>query len=259
MSACSWLECAVPRWEGERRRSPIRSTGERVDNGQHILTGAYRETFAFCAASAPSAHVHLQPGLAVEIIDRTAARSRLACPAAAVAAAPARRRDAWDAIGLGAIAWRCMRMRASSAAAVERRRSRDATVRQWLDAARQTPRLIELLWEPLAVAALNQSIDEAAARCSARCSSRHVHKRGAGTRRSGLVRCALDELYTIPAKAFVEARGGEVKTERARARQMALPWPSVHVRSDVFARARRSCARAWYALPHLFDERRAAC
>ena len=35
------------------------------------------------------------------------------------------------------------------------------TVRQWLVRHRQTPRLIELLWEPLAVAALNQSIDEA--------------------------------------------------------------------------------------------------
>ena len=37
-----------------------------------------------------------------------------------------------------------------------------ATVREWLEWHGQTPRLIELLWEPLAVASLNQSIDEAA-------------------------------------------------------------------------------------------------
>ena len=46
------------------------STGERVDNGQHVLIGAYRETFRFLRRIGTEEHVYLQPGLAVDIIDR---------------------------------------------------------------------------------------------------------------------------------------------------------------------------------------------
>src|SRR4029079_14860454 len=57
------------------------STGERVDNGQHILTGAYRETFRFLRRIGTDAQVYVQPALAVDIIDRGGRTSRLACPA----------------------------------------------------------------------------------------------------------------------------------------------------------------------------------
>ena len=63
-----------------------------------------------------------------------------------------------------------------------------ATVRQWLEWHGQTPRLIELLWEPLAVAALNQSIDEAAGAAVRRGARAHVHEKTQRTRRLGLVR-----------------------------------------------------------------------
>ena len=54
------------------------STGERVDNGQHILTGAYRATFRFLRRIGTESHVYLQPGLAVDIIDKEGRASRLA-------------------------------------------------------------------------------------------------------------------------------------------------------------------------------------
>jgi zeta-carotene desaturase len=75
----------------------------------------------------------------------------------------------------------------------------------------QAPRLIELLWEPLAVAALNQSIDAAAAEPFARVLDAML---GGGPRGAALALpvTPLDEMYALPARAYIEARGGEVRT-----------------------------------------------
>src|SRR5262245_12299129 len=56
------------------------ATGERVDNGQHVLVGAYRETFAFLRRLGTDGGVQLQRDLAIEIVDRAGRHSRLACP-----------------------------------------------------------------------------------------------------------------------------------------------------------------------------------
>jgi zeta-carotene desaturase len=224
------------------------STGERVDNGQHILTGAYRETFRFLRRIGTESKVYLQPGLAVDIVDKEGRASRLACPAI-----PAPLHMLVGALRWAAIDWQdrkaLMRMRNGGRPGADSQ----ATVRQWLESHEQTPRLIELLWEPLAVAALNQSIDEAAGEMFSQ-----VLKRTFTRRRSdsslGLVRCALDELYTIPSKAYIEERKGEVRTNALARVKVALPWPTVHVRSDVFRARAIVCATAWYALPALFEE-----
>ena len=224
------------------------STGERVDNGQHILTGAYRATFRFLRRIGTESHVYLQPGLAVDIIDKEGRASRLACPAI-----PAPLHMLVGAMRWNAIDWgdrkALMRMRNGGRPGADPH----ATVRQWLEWHGQTPRLIELLWEPLAVAALNQSIDEAAGEMFGKVLKRTFTRRRRDSS-LGLVRCALDELYTIPSKAFVEAHNGEVKTNSLARVKVALPWPSVHVRSDVFRARSIVCATAWYALPNLFEE-----
>jgi len=224
------------------------STGERVDNGQHILTGAYRETFRFLRRIGTESHVYLQPGLAVDIIDKEGRASRLACPAI-----PAPLHMLVGAMRWDAIDWEdrkaLMRMRNGGRPGADPH----ATVRQWLEWHGQTPRLIELLWEPLAVAVLNQSIDEAAGEMFGQVLKRTFTRRRRDSS-LGLVRCALDELYTIPSTAFVEAHNGEVRTNSLARVKVALPWPSVHVRSDVFRARAIVCATAWYALPHLFEE-----
>src|SRR5882672_11916276 len=46
------------------------ATGERVDNGQHVLLGCYRDTLRFLDRVGARAHVHLQDRLAVDMIDR---------------------------------------------------------------------------------------------------------------------------------------------------------------------------------------------
>lgn len=223
------------------------STGERVDNGQHVLTGAYRETFRFLRRIGTESQVYLQPGLAVDIIDKDGRASRLACPRL-----PAPLHMLVGALRWGAIDWQdrkaLMRMRKGSRPGADPH----STVRQWLEWQEQTPRLIELLWEPLAVAALNQSIDEAAGEMFGNVLARTFTRRRLDSS-LGLVRCALDELYTIPSKGYIEERKGEVRTNSLARVKVALPWPTVHVRSDVFRARAIVCATAWYALPTLFE------
>jgi hydroxysqualene dehydroxylase len=222
------------------------STGERVDNGQHVLTGAYRETFRFLRRLGTESHVYLQPGLAVDIIDRDGRTSRLACPAIPP---PLH-------LLVGALRWKAIGWRDRFALARLRnggRRDADphATVRQWLEWHGQTPRLIELLWEPLAVAALNQSIDEAAG-----VSFGAVLQRTFTTERTdsslGLLRRALDELYTIPSVAYIESRGGEVRTN-SPARIQVESAALVRVRQEMYRPRAVICATAWYSLPAVFE------
>jgi zeta-carotene desaturase len=115
----------------------------------------------------------------------------------------------------------------------------------------QTPRLIELLWEPLAVAALNQPIDTAAAAPFALVIDRILARRDASA--LGLAVTPLTDLYATPARVFVEARRGAVRTGRA-AIIGAWPAASLSVRSgdhEIWPRA-VICAVPWHGLRSAF-------
>ncbi len=56
-------------------------TGERVDNGQHVLLGCYNETFSFLRQIGTEERVRVQPNLEVDFVDRRGVRSRLRLPA----------------------------------------------------------------------------------------------------------------------------------------------------------------------------------
>jgi len=227
-------------------------TGERVDNGQHVLVGAYRETFAFLRRLRTETHVHLQRNLTIEIVDRAGHRSRLACPAL-----PAPLHLVAGAMRWSAISWRDRLALRGLRRFIGRRSSSalpaghgNETVRQWLVRHGQTRRLIELLWEPLAVAALNQSIDEAAGEAFSGVVSRMftTDRRDCAL---GLPRIALDELYAIPARAYIEQAGGEVRTS-ASARIVVDGPPAVLVRDEAFRPRAVICAVAWYSMGSVF-------
>ncbi len=223
------------------------STGERVDNGQHILTGAYRETFHFLRRIGTEAQVYLQPGLAVDIVDRAGRASRLACPAFPAPLHLLAGALRWDAIG-----WRdllaLLRLRNGG----RRGGNARATVREWLESHGQTTRLVELLWEPLAVAALNQSIDEAAGEMFGEVLRRTftAERRDSSL---GLVLCALDELYVNPSRAYVERSGGEVRANAVARVRVDFAAASVRVKDELFRPRAVICATAWYSLPTLFE------
>ena len=85
-----------------------------------------------------------------------------------------------------------------------------------------------MLWEPLALAALNQPIDVAAAAPFAEVIDRMVKGRDGAS--LVLPQVPLDELFARPARAFLEQRGGLIRTQ-AQAR-LAFDGDAVTVRVD---------------------------
>jgi squalene-associated FAD-dependent desaturase len=201
---------ARPRLGGRATAFRDRETGETVDNGQHVLFGCYRETLAFLSRIGANQNVRVQESLEVPFIARTGERSVLRCgrwppPLHLLAGILT-----WDAVPL---ADRLSSLRIALALRRTRLPFRTPeTVAAWLRRHRQSEALIETLWEPLAVAALNQSIAEAEAGPFVRV----LREMFAGDRSASalvLPTRPLDQMYANPARAFIEARGGLVRTD----------------------------------------------
>jgi zeta-carotene desaturase len=226
-------------------------TGERVDNGQHVLIGGYHETFRFLRRIGTEAGVYLQDRLCVDLVDASGRLSRLTCPALPAPLHLVAGVMRWDALS-----WRDRLAAVRLVGGGRLQPARDETVRGWLIRHHQTARLIALLWEPLAVAALNQSIDVAAAEPFL-----GVLRRMFSTARHdsslGLPRKPLDELYTTAAQGFIEARGGSVRTN-APARIHARDTLVVRVREEELRPRAVICAAPWYALGEILVHRPAA-
>lgn len=236
-------------------------TGERVDNGQHVLLGCYDETFAFLRQVGTDQLVLMQPGLDVEFVDRQGTRSRLTCPPLPAPFNLLGGLLDWSALGwrdrLAALA--LVRPIRIEQKAEQRGRSEgpvaaspSETVEEWLIANGQTTRLREMLWEPLALAALNQSAHEAAAPPFATVLARAF---GGEARNAALAlpSCPLDELYAEPARRYVEDRGGEVRIgSAARVHISSGRVAHVEARGERWSAASVVCAVPWYSLPGMF-------
>jgi squalene-associated FAD-dependent desaturase len=238
------------------------ATGETVDNGQHILMGCYRETFAFLKRIGSMSRVRVQPSLAVPVVDTAGRRSVLTCPPLP---AP------WHLLG-GVIEWdalgwkdRLSVLRLGTPVRTEQRRLRGATglmacspeetVENWLVRNGQTPRLREMLWDPLALAALNQPPEEAAAPTFVRVLA-EMFGPDPHAASIALPAVPLDALYVAPSRGFLEARGGEVWTN-ALARVIVENGRAAGVRARGNREIRAGAIVStvpWFALRSLFDE-----
>ena len=238
------------------------ATGERVDNGQHVLLGCYRDTFTFLERIGAMGHVQVQDRLIVDMVDRDGRASRLACPSLPPPFNLLGGLMTWSALG-----WRdriaAMRIRSAIRRAGPSGVGRgftprqNDTVREWLVRNHQTPRLIEMLWEPLAVAALNQSIDVASAGPFARALAETLgnNRRDASL---ALPLKPLDEMYALPAREYIEMHGGEVRTNSPARIECSGPsgadlsGPRVTVRGEHFTDRVVICAVPWFAMSEVF-------
>jgi hydroxysqualene dehydroxylase len=226
------------------------ATGERVDNGQHVLAGCYTETLQFLRRIGSARLLHRASTLRVPMIDRDGRRSDLALPPLPPPLDLFGAILSWSALTL-TDRWSIVRIRNAM-------RGREPipeghTVRQWLEAYGQTPRLCELLWEPLALATLNQSIDEAAASAFVAVTSRMF---SSDPDASVLLIPAvpLDELLSLPAARFLRQAGGVVSAG-TKARVVVHDGRVIGVRAgNELLRARAViCAVPWFALPNSVD------
>ena len=234
-------------------------TGERVDNGQHILMGCYEQTLVFLDRIGASDRVRWQAGLALPMIDRRGFESVLKLPAVAAPLHLLGGVMAW-----GALSWseRLAILRVGSAvrggggsggSKEPPSRQGKETVRDWLNQHQQPQRLIELFWEPLALAALNQSIDQAAARYFVVVLERMF----ADPMAAALVlpSVPLDELYAEPAREWLLQRGHEVRVNApARVELDGSRVSGVRVREDRIAAPIVISTVPWHAFGALFDQ-----
>jgi len=240
-------------------------TGERVDNGQHILMGCYTDTLALLERIGAADRVRWQAGLALAMIDQRGHESVLKLPPMPSPLHLLGGVLAWDALNwherlsilrVGAtlgpakaghyIGTEPMWRPALAGPSLE-------TVREWLIRLGQAPRLCELFWEPLALAALNQSIDQAAASYFVGVLERMF---GPDPSSASLVMpvVPLDELYAEPARAWLEHRGNEVRVNApARVEIAGDRVTGVRVRGEHMAAPVVISTVPWHALGGLFD------
>jgi squalene-associated FAD-dependent desaturase len=238
-----------------------RDTGELVDNGQHVLLGCYTSTFAFLRDIGAADHVRVQRQLGVTMIETSGRRSRLECPDL-----PAPLHLLAGVLDWDALAWsdRLSVLKMGPPLRVARRAlspgsravaaSPGETVENWLIRNGQTAKVREVLWHPLALAALNQPPEQAAAPLFARVLA-EMFGSDAGAAAIALPTKPLHLMYAEPARRYLEQRGSRVEIgSPATMRLGADGRPIVHARGEAWSAGAVIAAVPWHALAGLFEE-----
>jgi len=254
---------ARARLGGRATAFPDRETGELVDNGQHILMGCYTDTFSFLHDIGADANVRLEPQLAVTMIDRAGRRTRLSCPALPPPLHLVAGVLEWEALSwsdrlamLGMATPLKNARRELQGSTVVKAASVDETVENWLIRNGQTPRLRELLWDPLALAALNQPPNQAAAPLFARVLA-EMFSDDPRAAAIALPTKPLHLMYAEPAREFIERHGGTVRTGAVATIAVTADGRAVagvRVGDETFQAAHVISSVPWFALSELFDE-----
>ena len=230
-------------------RDPV--TGERIDNGQHVLAGCYTETLRFLDRVGAGSALHRPSSLRVPMIDESGRASVLSLPPLP---SPLH-------LLAGVLAWQGLPLRerlsvVRVASAIRRGPAAVTsaqTVRDWLIANGQSARLCQMLWEPLALAALNQTVDVADVRMFLAVLQRMF---GPEPDASTLLLPAvpLDDLYAHPAAAYLTRSGSRVAAHSL----VRVPCDGDRV-TGVVVRDERIRAAAvistvpWFAFADLFE------
>ena len=190
---------------GGRARS-ITIDSRTLDNGQHILLGAYCDTLALMrrVGADPDTLFDRRP---LHIIDN--AGFRMALPKL-----PALLNVAWGLLTATGVSLREKLGTALWMDGIKRRGFQlpaDLTVTQWLDDNRQNGRLRRHLWEPLCLAALNLPAERASAQLFA-----NVLRDSLGSKRREdtdllLPRVNFGQLLPEPAATWLAAHGTRLK------------------------------------------------
>ncbi|MDX5363091.1 MAG: hydroxysqualene dehydroxylase HpnE [Pseudazoarcus pumilus] len=187
------------------RARVVAKDGRRVDNGQHILIGAYTELARLMRVTGQSPKSMLRLPLTL----LTPGRLRLVA-----ARLPAPLHLAVGLLRAQGLSWADRRAMLRLMNHLKRRDWRiepDCTVSELLRNTAQTPRLIELIWVPLCVAALNTHAEEASAQVFANVLRDSL---GASAADSELLipRTDLTELFPVQAARYLATRRGRLET-----------------------------------------------
>lgn len=189
---------------GGRARGVFKD-GWQVDNGQHILLGAYAELTRLMRLVGVTPRALRTLPLTLEIPEVLSLRA---------AGLPAPWHLAWGLLRAKGLTWRD---RKAAMAFLDRlkkcrfRLERDTTVAHLLIQHSQTPFLRQRIWEPLCVAALNTPAEDASAQVFVNVLRDSL---AADARASDMLlpRVDLSELFPVPATRYLGSRRGVVNT-----------------------------------------------
>lgn len=239
------------------------STGTLVDNGQHVILGCYHETLAYLERVGAAEAIVMQDRLEVPVVDRGGTSSVLRCPSWPSPFHLLAGVMRWEGLGFGD-RLSTLRLAPALRAAAESVRRRTPpperlereTVERWLQRHGQTARLCEMLWEPLAVAALNQPVTVAAAAPFVRVLGGVF---GPGPRDSsiGIPAGPLSEVFGDPGRAFLEQRKSRVRLHAPARLVLDGPRRAITVRGERIEAGAIVVAVPWGAWRTLVSEEEA--
>lgn len=188
-------------------------TGEWIDNGQHALLGAFRETQRFLKKLGSDHLVRYQDRFRMVMAEEGGRRVILNTPPI-----PGPFHLAAGVVGCSgfSVRDRAHLLRAGIRIGLARSLPADLTLAQWMDRLGQPDSLRFRWWYPLAISALNEEPQ----RASAHLFLRVLKSTFFGPARNsafGLISVGLGDLYTEQARTFIESRGGEVYTHAGAA------------------------------------------
>jgi hydroxysqualene dehydroxylase len=198
-----------------------KTTGDTIDNGQHLMMGCYHRTLRFLEKIDSLDKLKFQPDPQVDFLhegaDGSVTRASFKCPPL-----PAPLHLLGGLARLKTIGWGD-RLRALGVGLAVRTlngdqdRLAEITVREWLDSLGQSERIQRRFWRPMALATLNEAPEIASADMFARVIELGFMRT---KRDSAMVisRVGLSDLYTQQARSFIEDRGGEVRLNAEVAR-----------------------------------------
>lgn len=191
---------------GGRARA-VERHGLRFDNGQHLLIGAYRETLRLLLTAGIAEHdVFTRRPLRWSMHSPTKTPVDIDLPAGL----PAPLHMLWALLNAHGYT---LRERAAALRACVTLLSpitRDLSVAAWLQQTRQPARVIETLWGPLCLAALNTPIEYASAEVFTRVlRDSFLHRRADADML--IPRSDLGAVFPEPAARFITARGGRIR------------------------------------------------
>ena len=186
--------------------------GKRLDNGQHILLGAYRDTLSLIKRLGLREddvllRLPLQMRYPPESGGMDFIAPRLPAPWHMLIAL-------WRAKGLSGEDKLALARFTTAARWMDWRLDQDCSVAEFLIRYDQTPRLVQLMWRPLCIAALNTPAEQASARVFLA-----VLRDSLGAKRTAsdmlIPRSDLTDLLPQQAAAFIEKRNGQVLLGKA--------------------------------------------
>jgi squalene-associated FAD-dependent desaturase len=186
---------------------PLADWESKLDNGQHILLGAYRETLRLMRLVGVNPdtallRLPLQMRYPSGCGGMDFLSARLPAPWHVIA-------GLWRATGLARSEKMALARFTTAARWIDWRLNQDCSVSELLIRFEQPARLIILLWRPLCLAALNTPPQNASAQIFLNVLRDSL---GAGRAASDMLipRVDLSSLFPAPAASFLQTRGGEI-------------------------------------------------